>query len=391
MSQEKPSAADILTTQLGKAAAFRVATMDEAVNQIKLLQDQIAEINNRLLALDTSTKIEEYPEVRVTNVNVRDISLDMFKTLPEFNGDRNKYSAWRNAATNVMKIFNNVTDQPKYFEALNIVRNKFVGSASDALTNYNTVLNFDAIISRLDFTFADKRPIYIIEQELNVLQQRSMSIEDFYDEVNKKLNTLINKINMTYKERGIAEAMIKDASMKALRTFITGLSGFNGRTLYASNPQTLPDAYAKLQTIINDQERIKFANQFNQPKSDKQIEPSRMNASFKPKTKKQIPTAPALPKPEPMDVDRSTTINVGRDNKRPRSAEFMTPRKHQRVNQTETKEGKEKSKEKRKKERATQSHALEAEDDSDSDTSNNEKEDEDNDQDKTEPTIFLDE
>lgn len=106
-----------------------------------------------------------------------------------------------------MPIFVAHMHETRYFEAINIVRNKITKSASESLTNYNTVFNFDAIISRLDFTYADKRPIYIIEQEMIVLKQRSLSIEDFYDSANKKLNALINKINMTHKERSVACAM----------------------------------------------------------------------------------------------------------------------------------------------------------------------------------------
>lgn len=62
----------------------------------------------------------------------------MFKTLAEFNGDRKKYCAWRNSATNIMKIFTGHTNTAKYFEALNIVRNKIVGAASDTLTKFAT-------------------------------------------------------------------------------------------------------------------------------------------------------------------------------------------------------------------------------------------------------------
>lgn len=48
-----------------------------------------------------------------------------------------------------------------------IIRNKVVGAAPNILNNYNTAFNFNAIMERLDFTNADKRPIYILEQELN--------------------------------------------------------------------------------------------------------------------------------------------------------------------------------------------------------------------------------
>jgi len=36
--------------------------------------------------------------------------------------------------------------------------------ANDALTHNGMVLNFDAIVTRLDFVFSEKRPIHIIKQ-----------------------------------------------------------------------------------------------------------------------------------------------------------------------------------------------------------------------------------
>lgn len=314
------------------------ATMEIVENQVRMLQAQIAAMQEQFESLGNSPKIEEFEEVKVNVQDVKEISLDMFKTLPEFGGDREKYAAWRSSAMNVMKIFENHTDKPKYFEALNIVRNKITGAASETLTNYNTVFNFDAIISRLDFTYSDKRPIYIIEQEMIVLQQKGLNIEDFYDAVNKKLNALINKINMTHKERSVAKAMVQDAAEKALRTFVTGLRGDLGRILYASNPSTLPEAYAKIQTIINDQERIRFANQYNRPRFDEH-EPARLNPNFKPRPKMPFqPQQAKNDKPEPMDVDRSSmNVNIGSP-KRQWSGQHSNSknnRKFQRINQTE--------------------------------------------------------
>lgn len=356
---QKASSIELLVEEIGKVNLNdNTAKMETVVEQIKMMQAQIASMQEQVTALDQTTKVEEYKEVQVVLGDLKDVSLEMFKSLPEFNGDRTRYTSWRNSAMNVMKIFKDNHDKPKYFEALNIVRNKVTGMASEALTNYNTVFNFDAIISRLDHTYADKRPTYIIEQELIVLQQKSLSIEEFYDEVNKKLNVLINKINMTHKSRGIAEAMVKDASEKALRTFVTGLTGNLGSILYASHPASLPDAYAKLQTIVNDQERIKFANQFNQNRMPK-MEMNRINPNFKPKFDKpyqpqQQPfvktfsgsfpgTFPStfpktFSKPEPMDIDKSSMhVNIGKSDKRPRSGEFSNRmsqgRKFQRINQ----------------------------------------------------------
>jgi len=51
-----------------------------------------------------------------------------------------------------------------------------MGAAHNALTNHGTVLNFQAILSRLDFIYSDKRPIHILESELSILRQGRMTI-----------------------------------------------------------------------------------------------------------------------------------------------------------------------------------------------------------------------
>lgn len=110
--------------------------------------------------------VEEYTDVSTPNVSVpRDISLDIYKTLAEFTGEREKYATWRSTASTAMRLLESYKTSTRYFEALMIVRNKITGAASNVLNNYNTAFNFDAIIDRLDFTYADKRPLHILEQE----------------------------------------------------------------------------------------------------------------------------------------------------------------------------------------------------------------------------------
>jgi len=58
-----------------------------------------------------------------------------------------------------------------FYSVLSILRNQITGMANDALANNAMLLNFDAIMARLDFVFNDKRPIRIIEQELSALSQ----------------------------------------------------------------------------------------------------------------------------------------------------------------------------------------------------------------------------
>jgi len=64
------------------------------------------------------------------------------------------------------------------------------------LSSFGTVLSFDAIINRLDFTYSDKRPMHVIEQELGTLRQGGLTLLQYYDEVEKKLTLLTNKVNI---------------------------------------------------------------------------------------------------------------------------------------------------------------------------------------------------
>lgn len=133
---------------------------------------------------------------------------------------------------------------------------------------------------------------------------------------------------MTYKERNTAIAFIEGANEKALRTFITGLHGRRGEILHASKPRSLHKAYAQLQTIINDQARIRFANRFNQ-REDKEKNFEMRNPHFKFKemssnSNQNIRPTFSRPEqsskfnhPESMEIEKtSTNVNVGGSNGR---------------------------------------------------------------------------
>jgi len=136
----------------------------------------------------------------------------------------------------------------RFFSALSILRNKITGTANDALTHNGTVLNFDAIMARLDFVFSDKRPIHIIEQDLGVLSQGKLSIMDYYGLVNKKLTLLIYKTIMTYgRNKPLTAEMNEKHKKTALRVFITGLNGHISDVIFSTNPPDLPNAMVIVQ------------------------------------------------------------------------------------------------------------------------------------------------
>lgn len=183
--------------------------------------------------------------------------------MPTFGG-KNSYVSWRETATNSMKIY--AKGSKRYFSASTILRNKIINEANDILTNHGTVLNFDAIISRLDFAYADKRLLHIIEQELSVMRQGIQSIMTYYNEVNKKLTDLTNKTIMTH---GTNSDITKELNNKnrqyALRVFMTELNPPLTDILFSISLNNVPGALAKAQKLEENKLRANFALYFNKP------------------------------------------------------------------------------------------------------------------------------
>lgn len=159
------------------------------------------------------------------------------------------------------KVFEKYDNISKHYQAVAIIRNKIRGSADATLASFNTVLNFKAIIARLDFTFADKRPIYLIEQELSTLRQGGLNVLEFYDLIEKKLSLLTNKTAMTY-DKEICQTFNDKYRADALRTFISGLRKPLSDILFASRPSSLPTALAMAQEVEANHERYAFASSF---------------------------------------------------------------------------------------------------------------------------------
>jgi len=80
-----------------------------------------------------------------------DVKLDIVKSLPTFSGSH-EYVSWRPAALDAYEVFKRYKGSEAHYEAVVIIKNKICGNARSLLTSHNTVLNFDAILARLDCT-----------------------------------------------------------------------------------------------------------------------------------------------------------------------------------------------------------------------------------------------
>ena len=160
--------------------------------QIDALTTTITETQQRLNSFATHPS----PNVTVTNQyqdctpNITDasqINLEVFKTLPIFTGDANHYRSWRKRAWTHMENIKDYVTTPTYYTALSIVHSKIQGEAADILINHDTKFNFYSIINRLDYTYADQRPLYVLLDGMKRLKQGKRTLAEFHSEGSKSL------------------------------------------------------------------------------------------------------------------------------------------------------------------------------------------------------------
>lgn len=214
----------------------------------------------------SAPEIKIYEPIQVVQGRECNECLDAVKSLPEFNGSQEQYVSWRQAAMAAYELFKPHEGSSRHYLAVLIIRNRIRESADAALASFNTVLNFDAIVARLDFTYSDKRPLHLLEQELATLRQGPLSIIQFYEEVEKKLTLLTNKTTMTHETQGY---MNEKHRADALRVFVSGLRRNLTDVLFAAQPRDLPSALAMAQEIESNHDRHAFAAQYARSLEDK--------------------------------------------------------------------------------------------------------------------------
>jgi len=128
----------------------------------RLINVHLKEVSSKIEGLATDANTVEDYKIQTIDPTIK---FDLYQNSPG-----------REAAETVMSLYKIQSEQ--YFIALTILRNKIKGAAHDALTNHVTVLNFRAILSRLDFIYSAKRPIHTLESELSILMQGRMTVTE---------------------------------------------------------------------------------------------------------------------------------------------------------------------------------------------------------------------
>jgi len=69
------------------------------------------------------------------------------------------------------ELFESYQRSSAHYQTVIIIRNKIKGPASALLVSYNSVLNFKAILARLDCSYADKTHFRLLRQGLESVRQ----------------------------------------------------------------------------------------------------------------------------------------------------------------------------------------------------------------------------
>lgn len=282
----------------------------EGEERQKACENRILGLNENLNQFQTAQTVVEYKDIETTITSGDHIQLESYKSIPEFSGDKVQYRSWREQVMRRMKMIAGFKTHPKYEAALGIIRAKVTKVASDILINNKTAYDIDAIIDRLDFSYADQRPLYVVEAEMTSIKQLNKSLQEYYDAINQALNMVITKIVMTYKNEAEQKSLIAEIQQKAIRTFIMGLnSAMMRNTLYGNTPKTLGKAFAIAQTIYYDNQHLQLDlnrdSRKVQPRAQQQNPPMKYNPNFNYNKTQPLTQQKTADKTEPMEVDNS--------------------------------------------------------------------------------------
>lgn len=243
-----------------------------AQQEVRLREEfdaRLNSVNQRVNSLRLEApQVEAYQRISIDPDVGCSISLDCVKSIPEFNGTQDEYVHWRQSAIDAYELFRPYIGSNAHYQAVNIIRNRIKGTARALLSSYNTVLNFDAIIARLDCTYADRTSLRILRQQLEMVRQGDSTLMQYYDEVERKLTLVTNKVVMTHDQKR-AVMLNEEVRNDALHSFISGLKKTLRSVVFPAQPKDLPSALALAREAEASIERSNFAATYAKALEDK--------------------------------------------------------------------------------------------------------------------------
>jgi len=110
--------------------------------------------------------------------------------------------------------------------------------------------------------------MHVIEQQMGTLRQGSLTLLQYYDEVDKKLTLLTNKATMSY-EALAAKVLWDKFRDDALRVIISGLKRILTDVIFSAKPKDMPTALALAQEVESNHQRYTFASSLARSQEDR--------------------------------------------------------------------------------------------------------------------------
>ncbi|GBP02394.1 Retrovirus-related Gag polyprotein from transposon gypsy [Eumeta japonica] len=182
--------------------AQQLANLKLALETLRQENEEIKQenqsIKNKLSQMPVNPIVAQFEDESLQPIPIEfsspnDINLDVLKALPTFNGDINEYGTWRDLTSQLMEGMEQHRNSSRYRDALVIFKTKIQGPAAKVLANFKTKFNYKAIMNRLDYTYSDQRPLYVLKDELSRIVQGRKTISEFHDEISQALANIITK------------------------------------------------------------------------------------------------------------------------------------------------------------------------------------------------------
>jgi hypothetical protein len=169
---------------------------------------------------------------------------DGIKFISTYDGDPKTLHQWISTMENVFAPMHGIQELEPYLPGwLQIVRNKIIGPANDALIARNLPLTIRNIKTVLVEYFGDQRDIASLAQAIPYLRQKNKTVTEFYHECNQLTADINSKLNFTNEFVGHVPAVMQFVNIMIRNAYVDGLNGDARKHVRSYRPDTLVEAF----------------------------------------------------------------------------------------------------------------------------------------------------
>ncbi|EDW81821.2 uncharacterized protein Dwil_GK25461 [Drosophila willistoni] len=152
------------------------------------------------------------------------LSADCVKEIRPFTGEAAQYPTWIRQAEAIVRDYEVARDKLIYRAVVLHLRSKIEGRADKMLISSDVADDdWPEVRKVLASNYEDKRDIWTLEYQMNMLVRGDGNLEGYYNNINRHLSLIVAKLRNAGHAKGVLEALIGSYRERALRVFIRGL------------------------------------------------------------------------------------------------------------------------------------------------------------------------